>query len=638
MRESLTVLCVGSITSGIERRQQMPGPEQPASKPKKPSLSRRTTSSKFPRKGGEFSVDDDEDEVRIDQEQLTQQLKQQQQQQRQHPLRRKSSTVRRKPAGQQQPNLPTIESTEDEAVEPERLVAPVDPVEQPASSSEETVHADDDDTGTPEDEDEDGDDGDDDEADLSDAESFTLRDRQDAINVTHPFGIRIWKPALYKKGRSVQNKAEADIHSSPGSSVSSWLLIFNLAWTLFFGWWLALIACAGGLLCALFGFAEDCMEYAWLLFHLAAYLFYPFGRYVKLLQDEQYVEEDEGEGRSISEYEQWQSGDIEEGRLFFGPTTGHSSLVGRRRNSVDSTGDETTSLLGREGRANIVHSDTAKTKRRMFGRGKWTFGRVLFYAYFYGLFTPALFFASGICWFLVFTIPMGKVTALLFDHLRRHPLALSFHSDNGNVRRPGESSSILLCTYRAVGTKYWKYTIDGTNIFLINLLGMVAFTIFDYFVLDEYLGLEFWLTDKFLLFALALLSIIPLAYFIGQAVASISAQSSMGVGATINAFFSTVVEIFLYCVALKQGKAQLVEGSIIGSIFAGILFLPGLSMCFGALKRKTQRFNVRSAGVTSTMLLFAVIGTFGPTLFYQIYGSVSSPNHHKPPHTNHPTA
>ncbi|KAF1921013.1 Sodium/calcium exchanger protein-domain-containing protein [Ampelomyces quisqualis] len=604
----------GSITSGMERRQQNPSSlDGSSSKPKKPSLNRRTTSSKFPRKGEEFSVDDAEDEVRIDQEHITQQLKQQ----RQHPLRRKTSTIRRRPAGQQQPTLTTIDSTEDEPAGQEQAAAPPEPAEQQSSSSDDTVRAQDIDSGTPGDEEEDDEDG----ADLSDAESFTLRDRQDAINVTHPFGIRIWKPALYKKGRSVQNKAEDDIHSTPGSSVSNWLVVFNLAWTLFFGWWLALIACAGGLLCALFGFADSCMEYAWLLFHLAAYLFYPFGRYVKLLQDEQYVEEDEGEGRSISEYEQWQSGDIEEGRLFFGPTEGNNSLIGRRRNSVDSTDDETTSLLGREGRANIHHSDTAKTKRRLFGRGKWTFGRVLFYAYFYGFFTPALFLVSGLCWFMVFTIPMGKVTLLLFDHLRRHPLALSFHSDNGNVRRPGESSSILLCTYRAVGTKYWKYTIDGTNIFLINLLGLVAFTIFDYFVLDEMLGMEFWLTDKFLLFTLALLSIIPLAYFIGQAVASISAQSSMGVGATINAFFSTVVEVFLYCVALKQGKAQLVEGSIIGSIFAGILFLPGLSMCFGALKRKTQRFNVRSAGVTSTMLLFAVIGAFGPTLFYQIYGS-----------------
>jgi Ca2+:H+ antiporter len=578
----------------------------------------RRTSSKWPQKGQEFSVDDAEDEVELDQAQQDQQKKPRQ------PLRRKPSTVRRRTAAPP-PTLQTIESTgDDEEVEQEATGAPTstgaeaDPT--PTASSEETVQAD-------EEEEESGGGGgdDDDDADLSDAESFTLRDRQDAINVTHPFGIRIWKPALYKKGRSVQNKAEEDIHSSPGLYVSRWLMIFNFGWTLVFGWWLALIAAAGSLLCALLGFNESCKEYSHLLFHLAVYLFYPFGKYVKLMQDDAYLEEDEGEGRSISEYEQWQNGDIEEGRLFFGPTTGaSSSLIGRRRNSIDSSGGETTSLLGRDGRANVDTTDTTNTKRRLFGRGEWNIGRVIFFLFFYGVLTPAIFLVAGLCWFLVFTIPMGKTVLLLFDHLRRHPLALSFHSDNGNVRRPGESSSILLCTYRAVGTKYWKYTIDGTNIFLINLLGLVAFTIFDYFVLAEALEIKNWLTDQFFLFILALLSIIPLAYFIGQAVASISAQSSMGVGATINAFFSTIVEVFLYCVALKQGKSQLVEGSIIGSIFAGILFLPGLSMCFGALKRKTQRFNVRSAGVTSTMLLFAVIGAFGPTLFYQIYGSVST--------------
>lgn len=604
----------GSITSSIDRRLQSMAPsDQPSSsKPKKPSMSRRTTSSKFPHKGQEFSVDDDPDEVQAETEQQKKDAKEQKRQDK--TLRRKPSNVRRPTGAARATALTTIDSTEDDAIEAENAAAPTDSEAQPGSSEEETVRADEDDSGSG--------DAEDDDAELSDAESFTLKDRQDAINVTHPFGIRIWKPALYKKGRSVQRNAEADIHSNPGLFVSKWLLLFNLIWTLVFGWWLALIAAAGALLCSLLAFDPSCKEYSRLLYHLAVYIFYPFGRYVKLLQDDQYAEEDEGEGRSISEYEQWQSGDIEEGRLFFGPTAGLSSLVGRRRNSVDSTGGETTSLLGRDGRANIAHSDTARTKNRFFGRGKWTLGRVIFYVYFYGIITPALFLVSGICWFLVFSIPMGKVTLLLFDHLRRHPLALSFHSDSGNVRRQGESSSILLCTYRAVGIKYWKYTIDGTNIFLINLLGLVAFTIFDYFVLFEALGYKIWITNTLLVFALALLSIIPLAYFIGQAVASISAQSSMGVGATINAFFSTVVEVFLYCVALKQGKAQLVEGSIIGSIFAGILFLPGLSMCFGALKRKTQRFNVKSAGVTSTMLLFAVIGAFSPTLFYQIYGSV----------------
>lgn len=218
---------------------------------------------------------------------------------------------------------------------------------------------------------------------------------------------------------------------------------------------------------------------------------------------------------------------------------------------------------------------------------------------------------------------MGKVTMLLFDHLRRHPLALSFQSDSAYSRGSIPNSSILVCTYRAVGSKYWKYTVDGTNIFLINLMAVVLFVIFDYWVLLEMLDMKITITHPAFLFTMALLSIIPLAYFIGQAVASISAQSSMGLGAAINAFFSTLVEVFLYCIALNQGKGQLVEGSIIGSIFAGILFLPGLSMCFGAIKRKTQRFNVKSAGVTSTMLLFAVLAAFGPTLFYQIYGTVS---------------
>ncbi|CRK17435.1 hypothetical protein BN1708_012043, partial [Verticillium longisporum] len=432
------------------------------------------------------------------------------------------------------------------------------------------------------------------DGDISDAESFTLKDRQQAINETHPFGIRLWKPALYKKDRSVQKTAEGDIHSSPGLKVSSWLVFFNLLWTILFGWWMATFAALGVLVCFFFAATPSGREYGRVLWGLAGYLFYPFGKYVRLEQDDAYLDEDQGEGRSISEYEQWQSGDLEYGRLFFGPER-NRSIVGRSRRSIDSELSETDSLLGR---------------------------RVTFFLFFYFLLTPSLIIVSLICWFFVFTIPMGKVTMLLFDHLRRHPLALSFDSDVSYARLSnGQNASILLCTYRAVGTRYWKYTVDGTNIFLINLMGVVVFVILDWAVLENMLHMDIFITSPAFLFVMGLLSIIPLAYFIGQAVASISAQSSMGLGAAINAFFSTIVEVFLYCVALKQGKGQLVEGSIVGSIFAGILFLPGLSMCFGAIKRKTQRFNAKSAGVTSTMLLFAVIGAFGPTLFYQIYGT-----------------
>ncbi|KAH8677607.1 Sodium/calcium exchanger protein-domain-containing protein [Xylariales sp. PMI_506] len=463
----------------------------------------------------------------------------------------------------------------------------------------------------------------DEDGDISDAESFTLKDRQQAINETHPFGIRLWKPALYKKDRSVQKTAEVDIHSSPGGRVSKWLLLFNIIWTLVFGWWMATFAAVGAIACFIFAAAPSGRAYGRVLWGLAGYLLYPFGKFVRLEQDEAYLEEDRGEGRSIGEYEQWQSGDLEYGRLFFGPDRDRSrSIVGRSRRSFDSEPDETDSLLARS--TGHVHLDDQqrRLKRRLFGRGQWNIGRVIFFFFFWGLLTPSLIAVSTICWFMVFWIPMGKATMLLFDHLRRHPLALSFESDISYFRtEDGPHSSILLCTYRAVGLKYWKYTIDGTNIFLINLMAVVGFVIFDWIVLEGILHMENILTHPGFLFVAGLLSIIPLAYFIGQAVASISAQSSMGLGAAINAFFSTIVEVFLYCVALNQGKGALVEGSIIGSIFAGVLFLPGLSMCFGAIKRKTQRFNAKSAGVTSTMLLFAVVAAFGPTLFYQIYGT-----------------
>ncbi|KAM0269682.1 hypothetical protein ACHAPA_003888 [Fusarium lateritium] len=564
------------------------GPERmrSATRLRKPPMPRRP-SSNTPFRGGVFSADDDVHEVEADA------AERQQSYRRRPQLPTQLSRVQSHPDDEDE-----NDDTNDDNDEPTET-----PVEDQEDDEEELPL-----------EDEDGSD-----SDVSEAESFTLKDRQQAINQTHPFGIRVWKPALYKKDRSIQKFAQADIHSAPGGRVSSWLLLFNVFWTILFGWWLAIFAALGAIVCLLFSGAPSGREYGRVLWGLAGYLFYPFGKFVRLEKDETYMDEDQDEGRSISEYEQWQSGDLEYGRLFFGPDR-NRSIVGRSRRSIDSEPSETESLLGRGRRGEST--ELPQGKRRLFGRGEWNVGRVIFFIFFYCLISPSLLFVSGICWFLVFWIPMGKATFLLFDHLRRHPLALSFESDIRYIREDGgPSSSVLLCTYRAVGSRYWKYTIDGTNIFLINLMVVVFFVIIDWLVLEGVFHFESFLTSPAFLFCAGLLSIIPLAYFIGQAVASISAQSSMGVGAAINAFFATVVEVFLYCVALKQGKGQLVEGSIVGSIFAGILFLPGISMCFGAIKRKTQRFNARSAGVTSTMLLFAIVGAFGPTLFYQIYGT-----------------
>lgn len=442
------------------------------------------------------------------------------------------------------------------------------------------------------------------------SESFTLRERQDAINITHPFGIRIWKPALYKKNRSVQKYAEGDIHSRHGKDISWLVYVGNVLWTLTFGLILFLACTTSALSCLILFWSPSAQLYGITLLSVGKYLLFPFGICVQLYQDENYSREDSNVGHSYEEYALWQERDNR--RLFFGPMNSSVDAINCDSNVENSNNSNSSSF-----------SNDLRRKRRLFGRGEWNLGRIIFYFWYYALIMPLLYITSLAAWFGVFSIPVAKVTSTIASHLRQHPLALSFKpaSKLENLSNTEYNASILLCTYRAFGIRYYKYTIDGTNIFLINLMFPVFFVIFDYYILSKLLHLDYFFTSNYFIFIFSLVAVIPLAYFIGQAVASISAQTSMGMGATINAFFSTIVEVFLYTVALDQGKGDLVEGSIVGSIFAGILLLPGLSMCAGAVKRKTQRYNPNSAGVSSTMLLFAIIGAFAPTIFYHIYGS-----------------
>lgn len=306
-------------------------------------------------------------------------------------------------------------------------------------------------------------------------------------------------------------------------------------------------------------------------------------------------------------------------------------------------------------------------------RGSDVLGKIVFWLLFTSIIAPIMLFICLVCWFLVITVPMAKLNWALLKHMfdspyqirfcaappvpprhvtREHSAEDGFEATTTTTTQPdltpfkparlsagqiapygSPSSKVLLCTYHAIGLRYYKYTVGGVNIFFVNLLAVVFFVIFDGLVLlpwrDSFddrgipvpVPLEV-LTNRALIFLLSLASVIPLSYFIGMAVASISAQSSIGMGAVINATFGSIIEIILYAIALTQGKGPLVEGSIVGSLLAGVLLMPGASMCSGALYKKEQKFNAKSAGVTSTMLIMAFIGTLTPTLFYQTYGNV----------------
>ncbi|GAA5802704.1 hypothetical protein HPULCUR_008178 [Helicostylum pulchrum] len=407
---------------------------------------------------------------------------------------------------------------------------------------------------------------------------MTLKDRQDAMNKSHPFGLPIWKPALYKKSRSVVRSANRALHSAPSSAPELFLNPGNILWLLVFGWWLSVLIFIASIVIMLVPFGGT--SYGCVLRELAFYLLWPFGRYV-------------------------------ERQVEITPTQLNGS----------GTSDEETGLLSSKKKKQNKRSvmDHVKNFIRLGPAG------IIYYLIYFIIIAPLLMLASAVCWMCVVSIPMAKLTYILVRHLYRHPLALRFKSSPSGLSQAaanvsGKPSVILLCTYQAIGLQYYKYTYDGINIIFINLIPLVFFVIFDDWVLKKHFPTLF-ITSPATVFGLSLASVIPLSYFIGMGVSSVSAQSSMGVGAVINATFGSIIEIILYAVALIGGKSALVEGALIGSFLAGVLLMPGCSMLSGAVKQKEQRFNAKSAGVTSTMLIMAIIGALTPTLFYQMFGS-----------------
>lgn len=130
-------------------------------------------------------------------------------------------------------------------------------------------------------------------------------------------------------------------------------------------------------------------------------------------------------------------------------------------------------------------------------------------------------------------------------------------------------------------------------------------------------------------FATAVSSIIPLSYYIGMGIASISAQSNFAVGAVVNATFGSITELTFYITALLRGHHQgnkclqeIVKAALTGTLLGCILFIPGICMIIGGFKHREQRFNSRSAGVSSSLLFISIGGVFAPTLFSKAYGNL----------------
>jgi Ca2+:H+ antiporter len=106
-------------------------------------------------------------------------------------------------------------------------------------------------------------------------------------------------------------------------------------------------------------------------------------------------------------------------------------------------------------------------------------------------------------------------------------------------------------------------------------------------------------------FILAALSLIPLAWLIGEATEHASEHTGPGIGGFLNATFGNAPELIIALIAVNDGLPDVVRGSLTGSVIGNLLLVLGASLVAGG-RGRLDRY--------SSFLSFALIG-FATLLF-----------------------
>eukprot|EP00064_Thunnus_orientalis_P012610 superscaffoldBa00001954_g12645 len=403
------------------------------------------------------------------------------------------------------------------------------------------------------------------------------------------FGFRKWKSHVTERPFEDRSEVVKELYSElnvirPRTGPGHLITIGNVAYVLLFGWWVSL---AYLLVSILMFITVAGVPYGKLCLKLSCYFLWPFGK-------------------SIHE------------------------IGNTLRRCCEQMPDCDCIIEGMEDNSPVLlPSPTEVPIPEMPGRPVRTpyWHRISTYVWLllgYPLLVAIHFLACFFSWILVFTIPVAKMNArTLSVILLLAPEDVSV-STCSQRKHQGYETRALLCCYHAANWYYYKYTVDGINVFAVNLLPLVIIA-----MVIGYIDRENKYASSDVKFATAIGSIIPLSYYIGMGIASISAQSNFAVGAVVNATFGSITELTFYITALLRGHRaanpclqEVVKAALTGTLLGCILFIPGICMIIGGLRHSEQRFNSRCTGVSSSLLFISVGGVFAPTLFSKAYGNL----------------
>jgi Ca2+:H+ antiporter len=117
-----------------------------------------------------------------------------------------------------------------------------------------------------------------------------------------------------------------------------------------------------------------------------------------------------------------------------------------------------------------------------------------------------------------------------------------------------------------------------------------------------------------LVFGLSALSILGLAWLIGQATERLGEITGPQLGGILNATFGNIAELIIAFFALQAGLIDVVKASLTGSIVGNLLLVLGLSVLVGGLKNGRQTFSREIAGSNAALLVLAAISLLIPAV------------------------
>jgi Ca2+:H+ antiporter len=109
------------------------------------------------------------------------------------------------------------------------------------------------------------------------------------------------------------------------------------------------------------------------------------------------------------------------------------------------------------------------------------------------------------------------------------------------------------------------------------------------------------------LFVLAAISLIPLAWLIGEATEHAGHHTGPGIGGFLNATFGNAPELIIALLAVNEGLTEVVRGSLTGSVVGNLLLVLGFSLLFGGRGLLDRESSLTSLGLVALAVLVFLV-------------------------------